>query len=109
MIYRYIAPLILTMLIELLVLKLLGEKEKKILVSSLIVNALTNPAINYFIADNYTIFNVAVGEIVVVMIEMIWYYFFGKSFKDALIYSALCNAVSFFAGNVIYFCVSLLF
>ncbi|MBR2201340.1 MAG: hypothetical protein IJ894_11440 [Bacteroidales bacterium] len=42
MIYRYIAPLILTMLIELLVLKLLGEKEKKILVSSLIVNALTN-------------------------------------------------------------------
>lgn len=109
MVYNYIVPLLLTMLIELLVLKLLGEKEKKILVSSLIVNALTNPAINYFIADNYTIFNVAVGEIVVVMIEMIWYYFFGKSFKDALIYSALCNAVSFFAGNVIYFCVSLLF
>ena len=98
-----------TILIELLVLKLLGEKEKKILVSSLIVNALTNPAINYFIADNYTIFNVAVGEVIVVMIEMIWYYFFGKTIKDALIYSALCNAVSFFAGNVIYFCVSLLF
>ncbi|MBQ5576702.1 MAG: hypothetical protein IIT37_11700 [Bacteroidales bacterium] len=96
-------------MIELLVLKLLGEKEKKILVSSLIVNALTNPAINYFIADNYTIFNVAVGEVIVVMIEMIWYYFFGKTIKDALIYSALCNAVSFFAGNVIYFCVSLLF
>ena len=109
MIYRYIAPLILTILIELLVLKLLGEKEKKILVSSLIVNALTNPAINYFIADNYTIFNVAVGEIVVVTIEMIWYYFFGKTIKDALIYSALCNVVSYFAGNVIYFCVSLLF
>ena len=109
MIYRYIAPLILTILIELLVLKLLGEKQKKILVSSLIVNALTNPAINYFIADNYTIFNVAVGEIVVVMIEMIWYYFFGKSFKDALIYSALCNAVSFFAGNVIFFVYLLLF
>ena len=109
MIYRYIAPLILTILIELLVLKLLGEKEKKILVSSLIVNALTNPAINYFIADNYTIFNVAVGEIVVVMIEMIWYYFFGKSFKDALIYSTLCNVVSYFAGNVIFFVYLLLF
>ena len=109
MIYRYIAPLILTMLIELLVLKLLGEKEKKILVSSLIVNALTNPAINYFIADNYIILNVAVGEIVVVMIEMIWYYLFGKTIKDALIYSVLCNVVSYFAGNVIFFVYLLLF
>ena len=109
MIYRYIAPLILTILIELLVLKFLGEKQKKILVSSLIVNALTNPAINYFIADNYTIFNVAVGEVVVVMIEMIWYYFFGKTIKDALIYSALCNVVSYFAGNVIFFVYLLLF
>ena len=109
MIYRYIAPLILTMLIELLVLKLLGEKQKIILVSSLIVNALTNPAINYFIADNYTIFNVAVGEVVVVMIEMIWYYFFGKTLKDALIYSTLCNVVSYFAGNVIFFVYLLLF
>ena len=109
MIYRYIAPLILTMLIELLVLKLLGEKERKILVSSLIVNALTNPAINYFIADNYTILNVAVGEVIVVTIEMIWYYFFGKTFKDALIYSALCNVVSYFAGNVIFFVYLLLF
>lgn len=109
MIYRYIAPLILTILIELLVLKLLGEKQKKILVSSLIVNAVTNPAINYFIADNYTILNVAVGEIVVVMIEMIWYYFFGKTIKDALIYSALCNVVSYFAGNLIFFVYLLLF
>ena len=109
MIYRYIAPLILTILIELFVLKFLGEKERKILVSSLIVNALTNPAINYFIADNYTIFNVAVGEVIVVMIEMIWYYFFGKTIKDALIYSMLCNVVSYFAGNVIFFVYLLLF
>lgn len=96
-------------MIELLVLKLLGEKEKKILVSSLIVNALTNPSINYFIADNYTIFNVTVGEIVVVMIEMIWYYFFGKTITDALIYSTLCNVVSYFAGNLIFFVYLLLF
>ena len=109
MIYRYIAPLILTMLIEFLVLKLLGEKSKKILVSSLIVNALTNPLINYFLDENYTIFNVAMGEVIVVLVEMIWYYVWGKSFKNALIYSALCNVVSYFSGNVIYFCVSLLF
>ena len=109
MIYRYIAPLILTILIEFLVLKLLGEKSKKILVSSLIVNTLTNPVINFFIAENYTIFNVAAGEVIVVLIEIIWYYVLGKPFKDALIYSALCNAVSYFSGNVIFFAVEYCF
>ena len=103
MVYRYIAPLLLTMLIELGVLRLLGERRRKILVSSLIVNILTNPAINYFLGDDYTVAMLAVGEVLVVAVETIWYFLFGKSLKDALIYSALCNLVSYFAGNVIYF------
>ena len=103
MIYRYIAPLLLTILIELGVLWLLGEKRRKILVSSLIVNLLTNPAINYFLGDDYTVAMLAVGEVLVVVVEMFWYFLFGKTMKDALIYSALCNAVSYFSGNVIYF------
>ncbi len=103
MVYRYIAPLLLTMLIELGVLRLLGERRRKILVSSLIVNMLTNPAINYFLGDDYTVAMLAVGEVLVVVVEMFWYFLFGKPLKDALIYSALCNLVSYFAGNVIYF------
>ena len=103
MVYRYIAPLLLTMLIELGVLWLLGERRRKILVSSLIVNLLTNPAINYFLEDDYAVAMLAAGELLVVVVETIWYFLFGNTMKDALIYSALCNLVSYFSGNVIYF------
>ena len=103
MIYSYIAPLLLTILIELFVLTLLGEKNKKILVSSLIVNILTNPVVNYLNIIFGSLMVLFILEIIVVVVEMFWYRILGKSLNDALIYSALCNAVSYFSGNVIYF------
>ena len=78
--------LLLTILIELGVLLLMGERQKRVLWLSAFVNVLTNVPLNlslfYLEADDMT---VLVGELVVVAVE-------------ALAYSVLCNAISFLAG-----------
>mgnify|MGYP006873019760 CR=1 FL=1 len=91
--------LLLTILIELGVLLLMGERQKRVLWSSVVVNVLTNVPLNlslfYLEADDKT---VIVGEIVVVVVEALWYYAFLQKLKKALVYSVLCNAVSFLSG-----------
>lgn len=94
-----LVALVLTILIELGVLLLMGEKQKRILWSSVMVNVLTNVPLNvslfYFEVDDV---GVIVGEIIVVLIEALWYYVFLRMWKKALIYSVLCNAISFLSG-----------
>ena len=91
--------LVLTILIELGVLLLMGERQRRILWASAVINVLTNVPLNcflfYFTADDMT---VIVGEILVVVAEALWYYAFLRKWKRALIYSVLCNAISFLAG-----------
>ena len=90
--------LVLTILIELGVLLLMGERQRRILWASAVINVLTNVPLNcflYFTADDMTII---VGEILVVVAEALWYYAFLRKWKRALIYSVLCNAISFLAG-----------
>ena len=96
---HYIYPLVATIIIELIVLRLLKENDKKVLLSSVIVNTLTNLPLNLFVPNDMV--SIAIAEVVIVMIEAIWYYFFVKDIKKAMIYSALCNAVSFFTGLLI--------
>jgi hypothetical protein len=94
-----IMPLVLTILIELGVLLLMGERQRRILWLSVVVNVLTNVPLNlslfYLEADDMT---VIVGELVVVVVEALWYYAFLRKWKKALIYSVLCNAISFLSG-----------
>ena len=94
-----IMPLVLTILIELGVLLLMGERQRRILWLSVVVNVLTNVPLNlslfYLEADDMT---VIVGEMVVVVVEALWYYAFLRKLKRALVYSVLCNAISFLAG-----------
>ena len=94
-----IMPLVLTILIELGVLLLMGERQRRILWLSVVVNVLTNVPLNlslfYLEADDMT---VLVGELVVVAVEALWYYAFLRKWKRALAYSVLCNAISFLAG-----------
>ena len=70
-----IMPLVLTILIELGVLLLMGERQRRILWLSVVVNVLTNVPLNlslfYLEADDMT---VIVGEFVVVVVEALWYY-----------------------------------
>ena len=94
--------LVLTILIELGVLLLLGERQKKILCSSVVVNVLTNVPLNLFlylfeVADS----GVILGEIIVVVVEALWYFAFLGNWKKAIAYSLFCNVISFLAGLVL--------
>ena len=99
MILKLLYTLIPTILIELAVLILLGEKKKRVLLSSVFVNILTNIPLNLYIRcvhNGWT--DIIVGEIIVVIIETLWYFYFIKRWKKAFIYSFLCNATSFLIG-----------
>jgi len=89
-----------TVLIELGVLLLLRERRKKVLLSSIVVNALTNIPLNLYLIDCSTDWwtDVIIGEAIVIIVEMLWYCYFVKDLKQAAIYSVLCNAVSCLLG-----------
>ena len=94
--------LVLTILIELGVLLLLGERQKRVLWSSVAVNVLTNVPLNtilyYYEVDDV---GVILGEVIVVVVEALWYFAFLKSWKKAVVYSVFCNVISFLAGLVL--------
>lgn len=78
---------------------LLGEKRKKILLASVVVNCLTNVPLNlflYYISYGWT--EIAIGEIIVFIVETLWYYMFTKEWKRSAAYSFFCNAISFLTG-----------
>jgi hypothetical protein len=97
-----IMPLVLTILIELGVLLLMGERQRRILWLSVVVNMLTNVPLNlslfYLEADDMT---VIVGELVVVVVEALWYFAFLRKWKKAIAYSLFCNVISFLSGLVL--------
>ena len=94
--------LIATILIEWGGLLLLGEKRKKVLLASVVVNILTNIPLNLYllyVRNDWS--TLLVGEILVVLVEALWYDFFVKNLRLAAIYSLLCNAISFLTGTLI--------
>lgn len=94
--------LLLTVLIEGLVLLLLGEKRRRVLLSSVVINIFTNVPLNLIIRHvGMSVTAVAVGEAVVVAVEALWYYFFVRRASQAAVYSLLCNGVSFLTGVII--------
>ena len=82
-----IIVLLATILIELTVLWYLGERSRKVLAASVVINILTNPLLNLFI-----------GELLVVLVEGLWYCWFVRRPSQAFVYSLLCNAFSFLLG-----------
>ena len=91
--------LVATILIEYGVLLLLGERRKRVLLSSIVVNILTNVSLNLcllWVGNGWTA--LALGECAVVVVEMLWYLYFVREWKQALVYSLLCNAISFLSG-----------
>ena len=88
-----------TILIEGGVLWLMGERRKKVLGASVVVNVLTNVPLNlYLIHVDGGMGSILAGELIVVVVETLWYLIFVKQLKQALIYSTLCNATSFLIG-----------
>ena len=99
MIAKLMIALVPTILIELGVLWLLLERRKKVLLSSIAVNVLTNIPLNlYVLLVGDSMGEILIGEVLVFLFEAVWYWFFTRSLRQALIYSFLCNAISFLVG-----------
>lgn len=100
---KILIPLIATILIELGVLRLLGERSRRVLWSSVAVNILTNVPLNVWLhcLPSFDWTTILVGEAIVVVAEMFWYYYFLRSLMQAFIYAFLCNAISFLTGLMV--------
>ena len=101
MIVVLLAALVPTILIELGVLWLLLERRRRVLLASVAVNVLTNVPLNLYLMlanDDIGLGHILVGEVVVFVLEALWYLAFTRNLRQACIYSALCNAVSFLVG-----------
>lgn len=102
MVLTLLSTLIPTILIELGVLWLLLERRRRVLLSSIVVNVLTNVPLNiYFYYHQSTWAALLIGELLVLVVETVWYYWFVRNIKVAIIYAFLCNAISFLLGLLV--------
>lgn len=93
------ATLLLTIIIELLVLRSLRERRADVLWSSVVVNILTNVTLNLFVTYvSNSVVVIIMSEVFVVLIEALWYWYFVKQWHQAIVYSFLCNGISFLLG-----------
>jgi hypothetical protein len=70
-----------------------------VLLSSIAVNVLTNVPLNlYVLLVNDSMGDILIGEVAVFLVEAVWYRCFTHRVKQAVIYSFLCNAISFLIG-----------
>lgn len=92
-------PLIATILIEYGVLRLLGERRKGVLFSSVLINTFTNVPLNLSLLyyPNNIVY-VLVAEVLVVIVEAFCYRWLVGNFKQAFAYSLFCNLISFLTG-----------
>ena len=94
--------LLFTILVEYGMLLLLGEKRRKVLLSSIFVNILTNIPLNLYmlhVDGGWMAF--VVRELLVVLVEALWYFAFVRNVFQSLVYSALCNATSCLFGLLV--------
>ena len=103
-VYFMLAALLLTISVELGMLRLMGEKRRKVFVGSVVINILTNIPLNLVLfAVGSTIGSLLTGELLVLVLEAIGYYILIHDWKRAFIYSLLCNVTSFLVGVLIQF------
>ncbi|MFA5037983.1 MAG: hypothetical protein WC479_12500 [Candidatus Izemoplasmatales bacterium] len=95
--------LLLTIVIEITVLFLMKEKNKKIYLASIIINIFTNISLNLIIpiipANYYDIIVLGL-EIVIVIIEFFLYLLLFKNPKQAIKISFFCNFFSYVLGLI---------
>ena len=103
-VYFMLAALLLTISVELGMLRLMGEKHRKVFVGSVVINILTNIPLNLVLfAVGSTLGSLLTGELLVLVLEAIGYYILIHDWKRALFYSLLCNVTSFLVGVLIQF------
>ena len=98
---RLLGPLVATIVIELGVLFFVGERRRKVLYGSVAMNVLTNVPLNLYaiyISDGWS--TLIVGETLVILTEALCYRWLVGEWRQAWIYSLLCNAISFLLGEL---------
>lgn len=102
MAYFMLAALLLTIAIELGMLRLMGERQRKVYIGCVILNILTNVPLNFVLLTvGSTTTGLIIGELLVLLVEAIGYFILIRNWKRAAIYSLLCNATSFLVGILI--------
>ena len=100
---RLLVPLVATIVIEWGVLLFLGERRRKVLYGSVVMNVLTNVPLNLYAV--YVEFQgwsaLIAGELLVVLVEALGYRMLLGDWRQAGIYSLLCNAISFLTGELL--------
>ena len=101
MLLRLGLPLIATIAIELGVLLFLGERQRKVLWGSVVVNILTNMPLNLLAVNiDNGLATVIIGELAVVVVEALFYKWLIRDWTRAALYSLFCNAISFLTGEL---------
>lgn len=94
---------LLTSIIELLTLICLKVKDIRVYLASVFINLFTNVILNilftYFLS--YTIINILISELIILIIEAIFYYLLIKKWGLSFKYSFFCNLASFVIGSII--------
>ena len=91
-----------TIVLELLVLWSLREKRADVLWSSVVVNILTNVPLNLYVTYvSDSVATVLTAEVLIVAVEALWYRYFVDSWRRAVVYSVLCNGISFLTGLLV--------
>ena len=101
MMMRLLGPLVATIVIELGVLLFMGERHRTVLYGSVAMNVLTNVPLNLYAIYMGDVWNtLIVGEILVILTEALCYRWLVGEWRQAWIYSLLCNAISFLTGEL---------
>lgn len=96
-------PLAGTIPAECAMLAVMGERRGNVYVASVLMNVVTNVSLNVCLAFSYhsTWTDVAIGEVVVLVVETVWFWCVLRQWKKAAVYSFLCNAASFLFGLIL--------
>ncbi|MDE6241666.1 MAG: hypothetical protein K2M08_04490 [Anaeroplasmataceae bacterium] len=107
-ILRYLAvPLILTLLIETIALVILKERRKRVYLLSIGMNVVTNISLNligyYANIEKIWVYvlMVIILEAVIWILEGLGYYLEIKEKRKAILYTLVCNGMSFFIGIIL--------
>lgn len=108
MVLSIVLCFILTIIIELAVLYIFKERNKKVYIAAIIINAMTNIPLNIF-TNNYTFTGIANYlviilslELLVVVVESLLYFIVIRKYTKCLFYSTMCNLYSFLLGSLVF-------
>jgi O-antigen/teichoic acid export membrane protein len=93
---------LLTVLIETLFFLAFGFRNKRFVISCILINLLTNYALNYLLLYLPFPGDIYVGEALVVIVEALFYLSFNRDKKEVIPLTVASNILSFLAGLLYY-------